>query len=361
VGVEAVHQVLGVYAERDAVGRHAFVLRETLRRRGFRSEVFADVMGGSPAGQARPLRRLPPARQPSTALIYHAATYAPAGEVAGARHEPLIVNYHNITPAEMFEPWEPGEADLLRRGRIQVQNLARRATLAVADSAYNADELRGWGYRDVAVVSCLIDTPRLGPAQRGTGAAGPWPAGTGAKWLFVGRWAPNKAQHDIVMAFKAYRTIYDPGAVLALPGRSSSLRYQKAVEDLVDALDLGDAVLRPGSVTDADLGAYYAAADVFVCLSRHEGFCNTVVEAMAFGVPVLAAGSAALPTTVGDAGLVIQPPARPLTVAAAVHRILTDTRLNRRLRDNGSRRARSLAVADVAEQFCDTIASVVGR
>ena len=48
--------------------------------------------------------------------------------------EPLIVNYHNITPTEYFAPWEPIVAANLSRGRRQLRSLARRATLVTAMS-----------------------------------------------------------------------------------------------------------------------------------------------------------------------------------------------------------------------------------
>ena len=53
---------------------------------------------------------------------------------------------------------------------------------------------------------------------------------------------------------------------------------------------LDDAVSVTGSVSAAELEAYYRAADVFVCASDHEGFCVPIVEAMGHGVPVVAYG-----------------------------------------------------------------------
>ena len=57
-----------------------------------------------------------------------------------------------------------------------------------------------------------------------------------------------------------------------------------------------------GSVSPAELTAYYLAADVLVCCSEHEGFCAPLLEAMHYGVPVVAYGIAAVPETVLGAG-----------------------------------------------------------
>ncbi len=288
--------------------------------------------------------------------MYQASGYSPAADVAVACGERLVVNYHNVTPPRFFWLWEPSVAASLRAGRAQIAGLAARAELAIADSAYNAEELGGWGYRRIVVVPCLIDTDRLVAV-----ASSPWPARAGTKWLFVGRIAPNKAQHEVVKAFKAYRVAYDPHAVLALPGRSSSHRYNEALGHFIHDLGLDDVVLRPGSVSDAELGAYYRGADVFVCLSRHEGFCNTVIEAMAAGVPVVSVAAAALPTTIGDAGIVLPEPAAAGTVAAAVHRVVTDRGLAQRLIAHGHERHGHVTLEATAERLCDVIEDLLAR
>ena len=62
-----------------------------------------------------------------------------------------------------------------------------------------------------------------------------------------------------------------------------------------------------GPVPDADLAAFYRHADVYISLSEHEGFCVPLLESMAAGVPVLAYGEAAVPETMGGAGVVFNP------------------------------------------------------
>ena len=76
-----------------------------------------------------------------------------------------------------------------------------------------------------------------------------------------------------------------------------------------------DAVNLAGSVTGAELEAYYRAADVFVMASDHEGFCVPLAEAMGHGVPIVAYGVTAVPETVAGAGLLL-PDKSPVTFAA---------------------------------------------
>ena len=68
-------------------------------------------------------------------------------------------------------------------------------------------------------------------------------------------------------------------------------------------LGLSAAVRLPGEVSDAALAAYFAAADVYLSLSEHEGFGVPLVEAMVAGVPVVTRGAGAVRDTVADAAL----------------------------------------------------------
>ena len=75
------------------------------------------------------------------------------------RPEPLVLAYHNLTPAEAFDPWEPHIGAELDARRRQLARLARRAVAAVADSRFNANELFDFGLDDVRVAPVLFDRP----------------------------------------------------------------------------------------------------------------------------------------------------------------------------------------------------------
>jgi glycosyltransferase involved in cell wall biosynthesis len=99
-----------------------------------------------------------------------------------------------------------------------------------------------------------------------------------------------------------------------------------------------DHVTFHGSVTQEELVAHYQAADVFCCLSDHEGFCVPVIEAMHHGLPVVAYECTAVGETVSGGGLLLREK-NSLLVAAALHRVSTDVQLAERLQDAGRRRA----------------------
>ena len=102
------------------------------------------------------------------------------------------------------------------------------------------------------------------------------------------------------------------------------------------------AGLRPlGHVDDALLPGLYAGALAFVLPSLYEGFGLTCIEAMASGVPVVAADRGALPETCAGAALLVDP-ADPDAIATALQRMIADAELARTLRGAGIARAREL-------------------
>jgi glycosyltransferase involved in cell wall biosynthesis len=295
-------------------------------------------------------------------LLYHSSVGSPVADFVAQRPEPIIVDYHNITPPSFFVRWEPVVAGALSLGRRQLARLAPRARLGLADSSFNAQELSEIGFAPTAVVPILLDVAALDrvSAERAVLDRVRSAARNGGRtWLFVGRLAPNKAQHDVVKAFAAYRRFHDPHGRLCLVGGSSSHSYSEALHEFVDALGLRDAVDFTGPVSDAALRAYYEAADVLVVCSEHEGFCVPLVEAMHRRVPIVAYAAAAVPETIGDGGLLLDNK-RPCNVAAAVARVLDDERLRSRLLDAGTARLAEFDVATSRRKLLDALVPIVG-
>jgi len=99
-------------------------------------------------------------------------------------------------------------------------------------------------------------------------------------------------------------------------------------------------IRRLGYVPDQALPALYADALALALASSYEGFGLPCLEAMACGIPVVAAARGALPETVGDAGLLVDPD-DPERFTEAVLTAACDTSLRETLSARGSRRAAS--------------------
>ena len=353
----AVHQFLPTFAPRDAIGTHALHAQRILRSMGLESEIYAEGIARPARRQARPYRSFGRrATPPDTWLLYQLSTGSAVAEFLQARPEPKLVNYHNVTTASLFAPWEPHVGVECAEGRRQLSELAPEVELGIAVSAYNEAELKAAGYRRTAVAPVLVDLDagHVRPDDEVLGRLERAKRGGGSDWLFVGRVAPHKCQHDVVRAFAVHRRLYDPQARLHLVGGPGSHAYVNTLERYVAALGLGGAVHLTGSVTQEALLAHYRAADVFVCLSEHEGFCVPIVEAMRLGVPVVAFAAAAVPETVAGAGVLLEAK-DPLTVATAVHRVVEDGKLTAALVDAGRLRAADFTLDRATRRFVEVV------
>jgi len=351
-----IDQVIPSLASRDAIGGHVVQLRDLLRSRGFESDIFYGNATPDRLDYGFPVSRLGDRSTTDRVLLYQLSIGSGVADIFRDRGERKFVNYHNITPADLLEAWIPAVGEEVRWGRAQLRDLAPITEFAIADSMFNERELQAAGYRSTTTVPLLLDLDGFAGSPDPTLAArlAGQRAGGGSELLFVGKVSPHKGQHDLVKALAAYRRLYDPEARLRLVGGAISDEYRAAVERFADELGLIDAVEIAGSVTHEELIAYYAAADVFVCLSNHEGFCVPLLEAMYHRVPIVAYTNTAVPETVATAGLVL-PDKQPARVAAAIHRVVTDQNLRAALARAASERVASFALPRVQEGFASAL------
>lgn len=362
MAVAAVHQFSPALLPGDAVGAHMLQVRRAVRDVGLESEIFVENLDPQMEGEARPYSAFPK-RPGDSVLVYHLAIGSVVADFVHARPEPLVVNYHNATPARYFRDWDVKVTNALTWARLQLRFLAGRSALGIGDSAFNQAEMVEQGYHPTAVVPILFDTSAL------AGRADPVilerlqraKQGGGADLLFVGRLAPNKAQHDLVKALAAYRAVYDPAARLHLVGRPASETYAHGLARFVaDAGLEGSVELAQYGVSHPALIAHYRAADVLVSASEHEGFCVPMLEAMHHRVPIVAFAAAAVPDTVGRAGLLLEDKS-PLAMAAAIHRVLSDVPLREQLLAAGTARLDDFSLERSRTALLEALAPLTGR
>jgi len=349
-------QVIPSIVERDAVSNHTFEAQRVLRSMGFVSEIFAGGWAPGLEGRVYPLSELPREEGGGQWICYQASIGSAAAEIVAGHPGLKIVNYHNITPAELIEAWMPSLGEEARLGRQQLGELAPLCELGIADSSYNAGELAELGYRRRTVAPLMMDLSALDRVLDGhlRDELGEAKARGGSDWLFVGQLLPHKAHEEVVKAFACFLRLFDSGARLHLVGRPSCPAYALAVRRFAEEIGIAGSVDFAGTVSAGELAAYYQAADVLVCCSRHEGFCAPLLEAMHHGVPVVAYGTAAVPETVLDAGIIL-PSSAPVLVATAVQRVLTDPALREVLIDRGRDRVRTLTLASARRSFLGAV------
>ncbi len=346
----SVDQVLVSASPGDAVTNAAFGLRTALRRSG-PSEIYAHFCDAALEEEVRSLDAYDsrPAPRPSTdLLVYHASIgQKEVADFLHRRPERLVLVYHNISPAPAFEPYAPDFARLLTLGREEVAGLRDRSIRAIADSAYNAAELADMGYDDIrvsppvtAVAALLEVTPDSSVAEQIAGEEGPL-------ILSVGQILPHKRPDLLLQAFHVLTTYLLPSARLAMVGAARLPRYGASVRQLARELNLTRARIT-GPVSAEALAAFYRGADVFVSTSEHEGFCVPLLEAFAFDLPIVARACAAVPETLGDAGVSLPADPGSALVAEALALVAGDEELAKHLVTAGRQRLAELGPDNAA-------------
>jgi glycosyltransferase involved in cell wall biosynthesis len=107
-----------------------------------------------------------------------------------------------------------------------------------------------------------------------------------------------------------------------------------------------------GSIDDRELARQYASARLLLMLSRDEGFGLPVLEAMAYGCPVIAAARGSLPEVLGDAGILVNPEDAD-EVADAIRTLLNSPDRRAVLVDRARRRARAFAWEKAASRMVE--------
>lgn len=356
-----VDQIVAGAIPGDAVTESAMQIRGALRR-VVDADLYAFHADARLATNVGWTGRYPIARdrRRQDLIIYHVSISQDGlTDFVVRRHEKLMLVYHNITPSAYFSDLDPKFAAYLDDARRDLPRLLGRAGCVVADSEFNATELRELGREDVHVVppplnlERLLDTPpdpvfsellarrALGPVV-----------------LFVGQLLPHKRPDLLIAAHHLVVTNGLPDALLVLAGTARNPRLRHALHSFNRELAL-ENVWVTGELTDAQLASLFRRADVFVTASEHEGFCVPIVEAFEFGVPVIARDFGAISETAGDAALVLPSDTGARELAEAIRRVLTDRSVHDELVARGCIRRERYRVERTLPQMLEVVLDFV--
>jgi len=290
----------------DAIGDSARRVRDLLRHLGHESELYALTIDDALTDDVRPFAD--PGAGRGDLTIFHYALPSPMTEAFATLKSGRVLQYHNVTPAAYFAPYDPALFRLASLGRRELATLVGRVDVALGDSEYNRQELEALGFARTGVCPIAVDTRRV--TQRTHRPALERMLDDGlVNFLFVGRIAPNKKIEDHIKLAEAFKRYVDAYYRFIFVGRYDVVpRYYSTIRALMSEFRLlNDRFIFTGPVPDEELAVYYQHAAVYISLSEHEGFCVPLVEAMAADVPVLAYAAAAVPDTLGGAGVQFAP------------------------------------------------------
>ena len=270
---------------------------------------------------------------------------------------PAVVTIHDLGYLWHRSAYTPLAWMLLHLGTL---HNARVARLIVADSQATATDL----VAQLGVAPARIRVAYLGaPSAR----EGPGPVEIRAHYrlperyfLFVGTLHPRKNLSRLLVAFARLAGMQSEVDLVLVGARGvGAERFRRQV----GKLGIASRVHWLGYVPDEDLPGIFAGSLALVFPSLYEGFGLPVLEAMAWGAPVIASNSSSLPEVVGDAGLLVSPyDVRAL--AEAMSRLLDEPSTRETLVERGHRRAREFSwerCADAVERvFGEALASRAG-
>jgi glycosyltransferase involved in cell wall biosynthesis len=324
-----IEQFLPAFHYGDAIGNSTLRFHDYLLGQGIDSRIIALSIDENMRDRAVFFRDY--RENPDSLKILHFAIPSELTDFFQGVNGKKAMIYHNITPPGFFVDFSDELVRFTHEGRNQLKQLKNCFDLVIADSQYNADELRGYGFGDVRVFPIMIN---LDDFSR--------PHSTAflnlfkderRNIIFVGRISPNKKIEDLIKILFFYKKYISPSIRLVVSGKTDSLpAYFLSLADLASRFLLtSEDIVFTGHIPFEELLAVYRFGDVFVSMSEHEGFCLPLIESCYFQVPVVAFGAGAVSETLGGAGIVVNDKNIPY-LATTLERVMADDTLNSQLK-----------------------------
>ncbi len=266
----------------------------------------------------------------------------------------LIFDYHGVTPPEHI--LSPGKKLIAEKTIEVTREGAEAADVCLVRSGFMAQELKNFSHPKKIVFNPL---PFLG-AKYSADISVQLRHKYGLKnkkvLLYVGRISTHKNLEIVIRSLGdcKWDDIY---FVVVGNDYHRSLAAEKGrLLSLACNLKIERQIIFTGEVSQEELVAWYHICDVFVMPSLHEGFCWPLVDAMAYGKPVLASRFGAIPETLGQAGLYFDArDFRDLTLK--IRQVFSDPALQARLVQLGQEKVREYSW----EQYKDVLEQLVKK
>lgn len=178
--------------------------------------------------------------------------------------------------------------------------------------------------------------------------------------LYPANFWPHKNHNLLLTAYGMYLA-NNPNSVIKLVCTGAPNARMENMRVAAEKMGFGDKAIFTGYLTDSELSALMQSCLAVIFPSLYEGFGMPVIEAMAFGKPVLCSNVTSLPEIAGDAALLFDP-RKPEQIAAAIERIQADPLLVKKLSEMGGRRVIAWGNLDqMARQYMQVFRDVLQR
>lgn len=340
----------------DAVGNDVLAINRALTEAGYITGIFTKAIHKKIKEPNAFLIDLLPELTAEDIVIYHYAAADEFQELIEELEAKIVLRYHNVTPPAFFHGYDKIAEKVTSEGLKQIEEMKDAIDYGLTVSEYNKSDLENMGYEcPIAVAPILIpfDDYRREPSAD---VISRYSDGK-TNIVFVGRIAPNKRFEDVIDCFIEYKKRYDKDARLFLVGNYDEKNaYYQYLKGYVKGIEAEDVVF-PGHIPFNEILAYYRIADLFLCMSEHEGFCVPLVEAMFFKVPIVAYASTAIPGTLNGSGVLVESK-EPADVAAKMHQVVTDEAYRNEIIEGQNERLLDFGYDGIKEQILEEIAAI---
>lgn len=346
-------QLLPTLSYGDGVGNDAIAIDQIIKEMGYKTKIYAENIDSRiKKGLAEKVEKMPELN-PTDIIIYHLSTGTVLNDKLGGYPGKKLVVYHNVTPAHFFRQYSRNAYRLCERGREGMHKLRDVADYCWAVSEYNKQELLEAGYRckiDVVPIVIPFDDYKREPDKTVLKKY----EDDFVNLVFVGRITPNKKQEDVILTFYYYKKYIQPKARLFLVGSyQGNEAYYERLCSYIKRLELTDVYIT-GHIKFDEILSYYKLADVFLCMSEHEGFCIPLLEAMCFQVPIVAYAFTGVKETLGYAGLKLYE--KDCRVAAEmIHMLVENKELREKVIAQQNVRLKEFSYEKIREQIVSNL------
>ncbi len=343
-------QLINTVSFGDAVGNDARELLKVIADMGYKTGIYAENIDiRIKNSHIHEISKLPKLSKDDIVIFNHSTGTEICDMLPKLDCRKLMI-YHNITPPEFFSKFCLLSEATTKWGYDGTKKIKDEIDHVMAVSEYNAADLREMGYSCPMTVRPILipfDDYKKEPDKH---ILEKYKDDGYTNIVFVGRIAPNKKQEDLIKAFAYYKKHVNSKSRLILVGNDGGMeKYSLALKKYAAALMVDDIVFT-GHIRFNEILAYYKIADVFLCMSEHEGFCVPLVEAMFFDVPIIAYNSSAIPDTLGGSGILIDNK-DPIFVSYLIDKLEKDKQLRDSVIKKQRERLKDFSYDVIKEKF----------
>ncbi len=330
-----IEQFLPAFHYGDAIGNSTLSFHKYLLEKGIDSRIISLTIDENMRDKASFFKDY---RESSESIkILHFAVPSELTDFFIKTKGKKVMVYHNITPAHFFVGFSDEFVKFTNEGRNHLKRLKDSFDMSIADSEYNAQELRELSYRNVFVFPIMINFEEyskpfnkpyynlLNDERKNI--------------IFVGRISPNKKIEDLIKVLFFYKKFISPSIRLIVAGNTATLlKYFYSVRDLASRFFLtSDDIVFTGHIPFDELLSVYKLGDIFLSMSEHEGFCLPLIESCCFQVPIIAYDAGAVSETINEAGIIVKNKNYEY-IAGLVDEVIFNKKLNSKLKNYEKKR-----------------------